>query len=286
MKDIKEFVEKNAIPLYFAITIAITWGGIWSAVGLDGILGTAEIPDARMPILYAATLLGPFIGGILMTALVDGRAGFRSLFARLRNWRLNPGWYAFALMTAPAMILIILGALSRFSSAYTPEILKSAEAGSLLMIGTFMGLAVGFFEELGWTGFAIPKLRQKYSLLSTGLISGLVWGLWHMPLFVASTASSGSIPPALYLMVLLFSFLPAYRVLMVWLNEKTGSLLLTILMHAPLSASQLLLIPAKLAGKQLVLYNLIFAIFLWLINIFLLQKEKRAPAEKTARISA
>ena len=40
------------------------------------------------------------------------------------------------------------------------------------------GLMVGIFEELGWTGFAIPRLRLRYNVFTTGIIVGLVWGAW------------------------------------------------------------------------------------------------------------
>ena len=143
-----------------------------------------------------------------------------------------------------------------------------------------MGLAVGFFEELGWTGFAVPRLLKKYSTLKTGLITGIVWGLWHAPLFLGSMKLSGNIPPAIYLSILLFSFLPAYRVLMVWLYERTESLLAVVLMHAPLSASQLILIPADISGMQLVIYNLAFTAMLWLVFV-IIRPSSKATAQNS-----
>ena len=70
--------------------------------------------------------------------------------------------------------------------------------------------------------------------------------------------------------MLLFSFLPAYRVLLVWVYDRTQSLLLVVLMHAPLSASQLVLIPAALSGTKLVIYDLIFAAVLWILAVVVL----------------
>ena len=243
-------------------------------MGIDGIMGRRDVPQEQMPILYMATLLGPSVAGILMTALLDGKPGFRSLFARLGKWQVGIRWFAIALLTAPVIITITLFLLSRLSPTYMPAIFTASESGGLLLTGIVMGLVVGFFEELGWTGFAIPRLRKKHGLLATGTILGLLWGLWHLPLFTPSLKSSGAIPPALYLYVLLFSFLPAYRVLMAWLYDRTGSLLLAVFMHAPLSASQLILIPADLAGKQLVVYNLVFTAILWLLAAVVLNSRK------------
>jgi membrane protease YdiL (CAAX protease family) len=49
-----------------------------------------------------------------------------------------------------------------------------------LLVGTAPGLLVGFLEELGWTGFAIPRLRLRYGVVITGLIAGVLWGAWHL----------------------------------------------------------------------------------------------------------
>ncbi len=275
MNNVRNFIEKHAVWFYFALTIAITWGGILLVIGMDGILGRAAVPQGQMPLLYMAVLLGPSLAGLLMTAWLDGKTGLRSLFSRLGKWQVGLSWYAFALLTAPVIITILLFLLSRVSPAYEPAIFNAGGSGGLLLTGIVMGLAVGFFEELGWTGFALPRLREKYGLLATGSILGFFWGLWHLPLFTASLKSSGAVPPALYLCVLLFSFLPAYRVLMAWLYERTGSLLLALLMHAPLSASQLILIPVGLAGEQLVVYNLAFTAVLWLVAVVVLNYSRK-----------
>lgn len=263
MKTAKDIISKHAVMLFFLLTILITWGGIFSVIGLGGILGTETIPEERMPILYLATLLGPSLAGILMTALIDGKQGFRSLADRMFKRKVGMHWYIAVLVSAPILITIILLMLSSISPNFSPALAAAENKTSLLFTGAVMGLAVGFFEELGWTGFAIPKLRLHFSSLATGIITGLVWGAWHFPLFAASASASGGIPPVIYISVMLFSFLPAYRVLMVWVYEQSGSLLLAMLMHAPLSASQLVLIPPALAGKQLVTYNLVFTGILW-----------------------
>jgi membrane protease YdiL (CAAX protease family) len=150
---------------------------------------------------------------------------------------------------------------------FLPAIVTADNKASLLLTGIVMGLVVGFFEELGWTGFAVPRLRPRYGVLATGLIVGFLWGAWHFPLFSGSGSSSGALPPALYLAVLLFSFLPPYRVLMVWVYDRTRSLLVVMLMHAPLAASQLILIPLAISGVHVVTYDLVFAAALWVFVV-------------------
>jgi membrane protease YdiL (CAAX protease family) len=265
MTTIKAFIKKHPLLSYFILTFAISWGGILMAIGPSGILGTKEVSEGLMPFVYLATLLGPSVAGILLTGLVDGKAGFQELRSRLLRWRVGARWYAVALLTAPLLITATLFVLSLTSPAFLPAIFTTDDKVSLLLTGIVMGLVVGFFEELGWTGFAVPRLRLRYGVLTTGLIVGLLWGAWHLPLFSGSVRSSRALPPALHLSVLLFSFLPAYRVLMVWVYNRTGSLLVALLMHAPLAASQMILIPMTISGVQVVTYDLIFAAVLWVL---------------------
>jgi membrane protease YdiL (CAAX protease family) len=276
MTTIKDFIKRHPLPIYFTLAFTISWGGILMVIGPGGILGTREVSEGLMPFVYLATLLGPSLAGILLTGLVDGRAGFRELLSRLLRCRVGARWYAVALLTAPLLITATLFVLSLTSPVFLPVIVTTDDKVSLLLTGIVMGLVVGFFEELGWTGFAVPRLRLRYGVLTAGLIVGLLWGAWHFPLFSGSVGSSGALPPALYLSVLLFSFLPAYRVLMVWVYDRTGSLLVAMLMHAPLAASQLILIPPAITGVQLVTYDLVFTAALWVFVAAVAVAQRRA----------
>ena len=265
MRKIRNFANKYGTALYFILTFAITWGSIFLLVGSIGFPISKEQIEAAGPLVYVGMLLGPSLAGLIMIALAEGREGFKDLFSRLGKWKVGLRWYATALLLVPALVLIILYALSLFNKAFLPAIFAEENKAGLIVMGVVMGLVVGFFEEIGWTGFVIPRMRKRSGILVTGLIVGLLWGAWHYPPFSPSVLDAGSIPPAVYIGVLLFSFLPAYRVLLVWIYEKTGSLLLVVLMHAPLSACQLVLIPPTLTGVKLVTYNLIFAAVLWIV---------------------
>jgi membrane protease YdiL (CAAX protease family) len=251
---------KRHLPLtYFILTFAISWGAILVVVGPGGIPVTSD----QVVVLGMATLLGPSVAGILLTGLVSGRAGFRELLSRLLEWRVGARWYAVALLTAPLSAMGVLLALSLLSPEFLPGIFTSDDKAALLLMGVVGGLTVGFFEELGWTGFAIPRLRQRYGILATGLIVGLLWGAWHFVLFWESDSFSGALPLAL-LLARLFSWLPAYRVLMVWVYDRTESLLVAMLMHVSLVAS-LTIIEPSLTGGALLTYILVRAAVLWAV---------------------
>jgi membrane protease YdiL (CAAX protease family) len=269
MTTITAFIKRHPLLSYFALTFALSWGAVLIvAGGSGGISPTSEASELQELLLYPALLVGPGVAGVLLTGLVDGRVGFREVRSQLLRWRVAAGWYAVALITAPLSVMAALLALSLTSPAFVPGIVTCDDKTALLLIGIFAGLMVGIFEELGWTGFAIPRLRLRYGVLGTGLILGLVWGTWHFPVFFwgsGTPSGAGTVPPALYLLVLLFSWLPAYRVLMMWVYDRTESLLVAILMHASLVASNAILAPLALGGAATVAYDLVWAAVLWLV---------------------
>ena len=110
----------------------------------------------------------------------------------------------------------------------------------------------------------MPALRLRYGVLSTGLIVGVLWGAWHFLVNLwASGSSAGALSLYPFLPLIVFSFLPAYRVLMVWVYDRTGgSLLVAMLMHASLTASTLILQPLA-TGVPLLTYDLVLAGALW-----------------------
>ena len=258
MTTIKAF-KKHPLLTYFALTFVISWGVILIVVGPGGIPVTTE----QLEMLGLAMLLGPSAASILLTALIYGRVGLRELLSRLLRWRVGARWYAVALLTAPLSTTAVLLALSLLSPEFLPAISTSGDKATLLLTGIVAGLMVGIFEELGWTGFAVPRLRLRYSVLATGLIVGVMWGAWHFILFWESDSFSGALSLAL-LLGRLFSWLPAYRVLMVWVYDHTDSLLVAMLMHVSLVASTVILEP-PLTGGSLLIYILVRAAVLWVV---------------------
>jgi membrane protease YdiL (CAAX protease family) len=142
---------------------------------------------------------------------------------------------------------------------------SSSQKTSFVLFVLLLGLVNGFIEELGWTGFAIPKLTPRYGVLTTGLGVGFLWGGWHfLSNYLGSASAAGRLSLFLYISAMLFSFLPPYRVLMVWVYEHTGSLFLAILMHASLDIFWLLSMPMAITGVQRAIWYLAWAAVLWI----------------------
>jgi CAAX protease family protein len=279
---ISAFAKRHPVVTYYNLMFAISWGFGLIVLGPDGFVGKKPISGAQLPLVYVAALAGPSVAGLLSIGLMRGRQGMQDLLSRLFKWQVSPGWYAVALLTAPVLTTLTLLALSLVSPNYLPAIMVSGNKMRPLVSGIAVALIVPFFEELGWTGFAIPQLRQRYGVVATGLIVGLLWGVWHFPLF------AGSVPSPLYLVVLLFSWLPPYRVLMVWVYDHTRSLLVAMLMHVMIVFGSLVLIPPT-PPEVGVTFDLVFAAELWLLVaavVFFKRTQAGIQAHATERIVA
>ena len=168
MRTITAFIKRHAVLTYYALVFAISWGGVLVVVGPTGFPGTSAQVERLMPLVILAFLVGPALGGPVLTGLVYGRAGLRQFLSRLLKWRVAARWYAVALLTAPLLMMAVLLALSLFSREFVPGIFTSNDRATLLLVGIATAVGAGFFEELGWTGFVIPELKRHYGVIRYG----------------------------------------------------------------------------------------------------------------------
>ncbi len=267
------FIKTHPILSYYAVVFAISWGGVLLLVGGPGAIpGTPQQIDSLIWFVVLTLELGPPVAGLLLTGIVSGRRGYAELFQRLLRWRVGVRWYAVALLTAPLVAIAVLLALSLTSSEYLPAIVTAEDKTSVLLVGLITGLLGGFGEELGWTGFATPRLRLRHSVMATGLFVGVLWGVWHFlvtPAWIAGTYA-GELPLAVFLtatgVLALVGQLTPYRVLMVWVYDRTDSVLLASLMHASLIGTSLfILAPATMAGGVYVSWCIALGAAFWLV---------------------
>lgn len=263
MSTIEAATKRHAVLIYFALVFVMSGGGILLIVGPRGFPLNAEQFASFGPLMYAPILAGPCLVGVVLTGIVDGRPGLRDLLARLRRWRVGWTWYAAALLPALMMIAMAL-LLSLMSSDFRPAILDSNGKFGILLRAIGPALLVGSFEEMGWTGFAVPHLRSRHSMLATGLTIGVVWGAWHIPLFWQPDSFSGTLPLVI-LLTMLFSWLPPFRVLLVWVHDRTQSLPVVMLMHAAVSFVTLTVRPEGLTGARLLTSLLVSPAAMWLL---------------------
>ena len=257
-------IKKNPALTCFIMIFVISWGLIIILAGPRNMPIDTEQSKKLLPLLYTMMLVGPGLSGILLTGLINGKAGFLMLRTKLLKWRVNIRWYLLALLIAPILATVILLILARLSPEFNLGILSSDEKVTFLLSGIFTGLMVGLFEEVGWSGFIIPNLRRRYNTIITGLIVGLLWGAWHFILFWESDSFSRTLP-LLIMLGRLFVWLPPFRVFMVWILDRTESLLIVILTHASLVFTTTVLVPVTLTGRNLLMWLILWGATLWII---------------------
>ena len=262
------FIKNNSALAYLFLVFIISWGLIILLAGPENIPINAEQSKELLPLLYTMMLLGPSIAGILLIGIVEGKEGFRKFRLRLLRWRISIAWYIAALLVTPVLASVLLLILSQFNTDFNLSFFHSENKISLILIGIFTSLFVGIFEETGWSGFLVPKLRQRYNILITGLIVGCFWGAWHFILFWEGDTFYGTLP-FLILMGRLFAWLPPFRVFMVWVLDRTDSLIIVILLHASLVFSTTVLVPMTLSGTSLLTWLILWGIILWLVVLLI-----------------
>ena len=242
MVTVRDTLKQHPLLAYYSLAFAISWGSMLAAIG-----GPAHMPatpdefQRLLPLAAFALMPGPVIASLIMTGVTHGRAGFRDVVARLLRWRVGFRWYVVALLVAPVSTAASLVVLSAYSPVFVPPLLTVGASLRVLLITIAAGLAGGFLEEIGWTGFAIPALLRRHDAFVTGLITGVLWGTWHFEVsWWGSPALASDVPLRIFVPLYLLTGvvqLTAYRILMVWVYEHTRSLLLATLMHASLIVS-------------------------------------------------
>lgn len=223
-------LARHPLVSYFVLAYAVTWL-LWLPVVLLGLPQSLPAKFAYSP----GVLIGVTGAAFLMTYATEGRAGIGRLAARYSQWRVGWRWYAFALIGIPFIVegwTLLLPGDQAAAQAFSPLFLLQYPGlyAILFIFGPFC-------EEVGWRGFALPRLQARYGPLLGTLILGMLWGLWHLPLHLASFQQDfGS---GLLTFGLLFGLATlAYAFIQTWLSNAThGSLLILMLAHGSINAS-------------------------------------------------
>jgi uncharacterized protein len=258
----------RAFPLkYFVLAFAFTWT-LWLPAVLEarGLISPLPVPA------QAIGAFGPLVAAAVVTAQEGGRAGLHSLLRRIVRWRVAPVWYGVALLGP-----LTLGSMALHVALGGQPPGLGALIGALpmvLIIFVYMMIFVALGEEVGWRGYALPALQARYSALLSSVILGVMWVLWHLPLFFNPDTFYSNLPFGLWL-----AYLLPFTILITWVFNCTGgSVLLVMCFHAAMNATTDLwkVLPeysggetslsAAEAAAATVRINLMGAIVLWVAS--------------------
>jgi len=247
-------IRRYPLLAYFALTFLTSWMGAL-AVAAPPLIRHQPLPKMIGILMFPVMLLGPSFAGIVLTRIVDGNSGLRDLFSRMFLARVPAGWYA-ALLIPPVLVLTVLLFLERFvSPVYAPN---------HFFMGILFGVPAGFLEEIGWMGYAFPKMRSQSNGLAASILLGLLWALWHLPVIdYLGTAT----PHGLFWLPFFLAFtlaMTAMRVLIAWVYTNTKSVLLAQLMHVSSTGSLVLFSAPRVTAAQEVMWYSLYGIVLWL----------------------
>ncbi len=220
---LSSLIEQHPLASFFLLAYTISWL-LWLPLVVSG----DSSPTGPGFVLLLLGSLVPSSVAILLVAVLHGRAGVRGLLHRLLIWRVGVGWWvAVALVSTLALgavgVSVLLGGQSPDVTVTIPG------AVALFILFIFPGSAGG--EELGWRGFALPRLQARRSALGASVVLGVVWGVWHLPLYLLGTDIR---PLSLFAPWILFTI--GLSIILTWMYNGTGgSLLIVVLAHAAIN---------------------------------------------------
>ena len=279
--------ERMTRPLltFFSLTYAVTWI-CWTAAGAIS-RGTAPAAPALAALAGVLLLLGTFAPGLIALALTEraeGREATRALLRRVFQWHVGARWYVFAVGYFPS-IKLSAALVHRVATGQWPRF--GAEPWYLMLVAIVFSTWVQTGEEIGWRGYALPRLSGRFGLAPASVILGLVWAIWHLPLFfVPETSTFGQSFPVYLLQV------TALSVAVAWLYWRTeGSLLLVMLLHAAVNNTKDI-VPSAVPGAtnsfalSTSLVAWLTVAFLWITAVYFLVRMSGTATLRSGEITS
>ena len=219
MNPITSFIKRHPLVTFFVLAYAFSWWP-WTLSAANNPFGSPLFP------------LGPMLAALILVAVINGRAGLKALLARVVRWRVNLRWYGVALLLPVALGLSTFG-LNLLLGAPMPAAAQLSPPAAILSGLLVQLIIIQVGEELGWRGFALPRLLEGRSALAASLILGLLWLGWHLPSYATGAISAIFIPLPLIT-----------AILFTWLYQHTnGSVLIAILFHSMLNTVGAIFLP-------------------------------------------
>jgi membrane protease YdiL (CAAX protease family) len=213
----------STLPFFLVAWTISTLALLPAILAQRGLIGG---PAERFAPLALFAVLSPMLAAMIVSRL-EG-AGIRAVFRPLRDWRVAPAWYAIAFVIIPSALL--LGTAVYKGAGGSGDVRWLYPPSTPDRIVALIMIPIG--EEIGWRGFALPRLQRRFSPLAASLLMGLGWGLWHIPMYLFAGVPFG------WLLVQMVLFLVPGSVIYSWVFNRTRGLLpIAIIMHMGIHAN-------------------------------------------------
>jgi uncharacterized protein len=244
-KSLRQVLRRHPLFWYFFLAYAFSW-----IIILPYVLSVWGFLPGNYLLGYSLKQwVGPALAGIVMTSVMEGKAGLRSFRRRWWQWRAGWQWYLFILLGVPALLLLgialLPGGLSNFQGL-PPRFL-----GTYVVYFVIVFIGVGLPEEIGWRGFALPRMQTRYGPLAGTLMLGVLWTFWHLLFFFTPVHGGGpgtSLADVMKNVFLFFLMVVALSILFTWVyNHTRGSVFIAGLLHAAIDTPQTVWVPLFLS---------------------------------------
>jgi len=217
-------MKNHPVLWFYVLAFAVAWLG-WLPM-VAGSRGIAPFNHPIIPMLLLLPAVGPGLAAIIVMAATEGKASVNRLLKPLVQWRVGARLLVIAVI-APALLLLAAQIVTQVLGLTATPGLPTDNLIGMVIAVFVMAVFSNTWEEIGWRGFALPRLQQQHTAFVATLIVGVLWGLWHLPLFFWLDNPMSNYP-----------FLPwfigtiALSFIYTWLyNTAAGSLLVVTLFH-------------------------------------------------------
>lgn len=213
------WIRQHQLISFFVLTYAIMYGVLFTVAFVDSSW------FQPWSLAWFLSVFSPTWAALILSYVIGGWDEVKHLLSGYLRWKVGLRWYlaTLFLFLGPLAIGLIYIALGNPYPGLNPELTLLGVAGQLFF-NIFSGPVA---EEGGWRGFALPRLQEKFNALTSSLILGTIWAVWHLPLFFIPGSDQSNIFFPIYLALNI-----AFSTYITWLyNNTKGSLLITILAH-------------------------------------------------------
>ena len=267
--DLRVLPSRDHLLVFFLAAYALMWACFFT-------VASGAVPE-HSPLSTFLLILGvfaPSLSAVWLTARFEGATGVRALLGRILRWQVGWQYYVFA-VSYIAVIKLVAALIHRAITGAWPRF--GTEAWYLMIVAIIFSTPVQAGEEVGWRGYALPRLATRFGLAWASVILGVIWGFWHLPQFFLRQSDTYGQSFLVFMLQV-----TAISVAMAWLYARTnGSLLLTMLMHASVNNTKDI-VPSAIPdahnsfGLHASLIAWISVSLFWVAAIYFLAKMKRS----------